>query len=483
LNHSHLSVVDDFAPLVVDLDGTLIHSDVLHELLLLLVRENPLLLFSAICWLLKGKVYFKKQLSKNVSLCINLLPYNQELLQYLRCQRALGQRLILCTASDMSVAISIADHLGIFDDVIATSDTTLNLAGKNKANMLVERYGPKAFDYIGNSHVDLPVWGKARTAVVVNGSSRLIFKVEKMVQIKKIIKPSSSFKEWVHAIRIRQYIKNLLIFVPMFTSHQTINQDFLESLLLAFASFSLCASSVYIANDLLDLESDRRHPSKRFRPFASGNLPIWQGVLVAIILITASLTMAFHVNDYFFLWLAIYFFLTCCYSLYLKRLALVDCLILAILYTLRIVAGAYAVNIPLSFWLLAFSIFLFLSLAFLKRFAELRLHQNSAIDKAHGRGYYMGDASLIQQLGVTSGYSATLVLALYLNSENVIRLYQTPEIIWAAIPLILLWVSWMWLKADRGLMQDDPIVFATKDTTSIFIGACFITVFLLARIL
>jgi 4-hydroxybenzoate polyprenyltransferase len=206
------------------------------------------------------------------------------------------------------------------------------------------------------------------------------------------------------------------------------------------------------------------------------------GAILAPVLILSSLVMAQYVGGNFLPWLLVYFVLTCAYSWGLKRLVLVDCLTLAILYTLRIVAGAAAVNVPLSFWLLAFSIFLFLSLAFIKRYAELQAQPNSGSNKVHGRGYYLDDASFVQQLGITSGYTATSVLALYLNSENVIIFYRTPEIIWGAVPLMLLWISWMWLKAHRGLMHDDPIVFAIKDKVSILIGALFMVILILARV-
>ena len=252
---------------------------------------------------------------------------------------------------------------------------------------------------------------------------------------------------------------------------------------LAFLSFSLCASSVYIVNDLLDLESDRLHPRKCSRPFASGQVPIWLGVALIPALIIASLIIAQSVGGSFLPLLLVYFGLTCAYSWVLKRIVLVDCLTLAILYTLRIIAGAAAVSVSLSFWLLAFSIFLFLSMAFIKRFVDLQAQLNSSYNnKVHGRGYYLDDVTLVQQLGIASGYSATLVLALYLNSENVIKLYRTPEMIWGTVPLILLWISWMWLKAHRELMHDDPIVFAVKDKVSILIGILFVAILILAGV-
>ena len=469
-------------PLVVDLDGTLIHTDMLHEYAIRLLRDKPHFVSAIPFWLLGGKALLKQKLASHVDAEISSLPFNQQLIDWLQSQKDLGRRLVLCTATDISIAKMIADHLKLFDDVIA-SDGIQNLAGKNKANALVEKYGENGFDYVGNSSVDLLVWEKSKQGVVVNGSSKLVQQASLVTEIEHVIsKAKNSFKTWIKVFRLHQWIKNVLIFVPIFAAYQVITSELWINLGLAFLSFSLCASSVYIANDLLDLESDRAHPRKCSRPFASGQIPIWMGAILAPILIFSSFAIAQHVGGSFLPWLVVYFGLTCAYSWGLKRLVLLDCLTLAILYTLRIVAGAAAVSVPLSFWLLAFSIFLFFSLAFIKRYAELQAHPEGDAKKVHGRGYYFADAPLVQQLGVTSGYAATLVLALYLNSENVIKLYRTPEIIWGAVPLMLLWISWMWLKAHRGLMHDDPIVFAIKDKVSILIGALFITILVVARV-
>ncbi len=468
-------------PLVVDLDGTLIFSDMLHETAICLLRDKPHFVFALLVWLFRGKALLKQKLASQVDLDVTSLPFNQKLIDWLQSQKDLGRKLVLCTATDISIAKMIADHLKFFDEVIA-SDGIQNLAGKNKANALVAKYGENRFDYVGNSSVDLLVWEKSNQGVVVDGSGTLVDRARAVTEVEHLIsRDKNNFKTWIKVFRLHQWIKNVLIFVPIFAAHQVITGDLWSNLGLAFLSFSLCASSVYIVNDLFDLESDRAHLRKRYRPFASGQIPIWKGAVLAPVLIFASFVMAQHVDGSFLSWLLVYFGLTCAYSWGLKRLVLVDCLTLAVLYTLRIVAGATAVSVPLSFWLLAFSIFLFLSLAFIKRYAELQAHSEGDVKKVRGRGYYIKDASLVQQLGVTSGYAATLVLALYLNSENVIKLYRTPEIIWGAVPLMLLWVSWMWLKAHRGLMHDDPIVYAVKDKVSVLIGVLFFTLLIVAR--
>ena len=468
-------------PLVVDLDGTLIHTDMLHESAIRLLKDKPHLVLAIPFWLLGGKALLKQKLASHGNTEITLLPFNQRLIDWLKLQKDLGRMLVLCTATDISIAKKIADYINIFDEVIA-SDGDQNLAGRNKANALVAKYGENGFDYVGNSSLDILVWEKSKYGVVVNGTSKLVRQASFVTEIEHVIsKAKNNLKTWFKVFRLHQWVKNILIFVPIFASHQVITGELWSNLALAFLSFSLCASSVYIANDLLDLESDRAHPRKRSRPFASGQIPIWMGAVLAPALTFSSFAMAQYVGGSFLSWLLVYFGLTCAYSWGLKRLVLIDCLTLAILYTLRIVAGAAAVSVPLSFWLLAFSIFLFLSLAFIKRYAELQTHLEGDAKKVHGRGYYIADAPLVQQLGVTSGYASTLVLALYLNSENVIKLYRTPEIIWGAVPLMLLWISWMWLKAHRGLMHDDPIVFAIKDKISVLIGVVFIAILIVAR--
>ena len=463
-------------PLIIDLDGTLIHTDMLHESALRTLRDKPAEVLRIPFLLARGKAVLKRRLAQHGEFDVASLPYNTALLDWLRQERSSGRKLILCTASDRSIADAIASHLGVFDEVMA-SDGVINLAGKNKADALVERFGKAGYDYAGNSHADLPVWRSARRAVVVNAPADLARRAADCCEVERsFAPPGAGLKVWRKVLRVHQWLKNLLLFVPLFAAHQFTDTANWVPLLLAFIAFSLCASSVYIANDLLDLESDRQHPRKRNRPFASGQVPAWQGVLVAPVLLLASAAVAWNVGGTFFAWLAGYFVLTCVYSWLLKRIMLVDCLALAMLYTLRIVAGAAALSMQLSFWLLAFSVFLFLSLAYVKRYAELQVQILHGKKKAHGRGYYTTDAPLIQMLGVCAGYAALMVLALYLNSETVLTLYRSPEFVWGAVPVMLFWVSWMWMQAHRGRMHDDPLVFAVKDKASLFAGACFAAV-------
>jgi 4-hydroxybenzoate polyprenyltransferase len=309
---------------------------------------------------------------------------------------------------------------------------------------------------------------------VVNAGGRIARAAGKVAEVEKEFPaPVLGLATLRRVLRTHQWLKNVLLFAPLLAAHDIFNAARWIALLLAFASFSLCASTVYIANDLFDLESDRVHPRKRTRPFASGAVPAWMGVMLAPVLLTASLLLGSRAGAGFLAWLLAYFALTCMYSWRLKRLVLVDCLTLAVLYTLRIVAGAAATGVTLSFWLLAFSLFLFLSLAFVKRYAELQLQAPGGKGKLHGRGYAAADAPLIQMLGINTGVAAVVVLALYLNSDAVILQYATPEMVWGAVPVMLFWISWIWLQAHRGQMHDDPLVFAVKDKVSLGAGLAF----------
>jgi len=469
-------------PLVVDLDGSIISTDMLHESALRAFRHHPLDIFRIPLWLFKGKAALKRILASRVTFDPGSLPYNQELLSWLRQQKADGRTLVLCTASDRTIADAVAAHLGIFDEVIA-SDGFTNLAGKYKAKLLEQRFGHSGFDYVGNSSADLAVWECADRAVVVNASADLTKKVAAVCKVQQIFsRELFGLMTFLNVLRVHQWLKNLLLFVPVVAAHQLMVTDNLATLVLAFFSFSICASSVYIVNDLFDLESDRLHLHKRTRPFASGQVPVWMGVVLAPLLFVASLILGVYVGGNFIAWLLFYFLVTCAYSWGIKRLALLDCVALAMLYTLRIIAGAAAAGLAMSFWLLAFSVFLFLSLAFVKRYAELGLQRLTGKESTYGRGYLTSDAPLIQALGIASGYAAVLVLALYINSDAVVKIYRAPEYIWGAIPIMLFWISWMWLQAHRGNMHDDPLVFAVKDKTSLLCGLAFATVILIGTV-
>ena len=469
-------------PLVVDLDGTLIHTDMLHESAIRLFRDKPFQIRHIPGWLSCGKAQLKEELASRTAFDPSALPYNDNLIDWLRSQRENGREVILCTASDTAIATRISEYLGCFDDVMA-SDGNTNLSADQKAVALESRYGRGGFDYAGNSARDLPVWKASHKAVVVNASPEVEKQAAECCKIERVFPPPAvTLNTWSQVLRVHQWLKNLLVFIPLLAAHQYANLDGWLTCILAFISFSLCASSVYIANDLFDLESDRHHARKRHRPFTSGHVPAWKGVVLAPVLVLLSVMLAVFVGAQFLSWLLIYFIVTCAYSWWLKRQILVDCLSLAVLYTLRVIAGAAAAGLSLTFWLLAFSVFLFLSLAFVKRYSELAEQVNLGKPEVHGRGYTASDTPIVQIMGISSGYTAVLVLALYLNSDAVLKLYNTPELAWGGVLIMLYWISRMWMQAHRGNMHDDPLIFAIEDRGSLIAGAAFAAVMLLSTV-
>jgi len=474
------SAPETSVPLCVDLDGTLIRSDVLWESLMLLLKRNPFYLLALPFWLLRGRAAMKKEIAERTELNPANLPYHEAFLKYLKAERAQGRVLILATAADGRLAQNVAAHLGLFSDVVASNGET-NMRGKNKGHTLAARYGSKGFDYAGNSTVDLPVWQEARRALVVNADERLAREARSLTEVSHVFnEPDSTSHALIKALRPHQWVKNIIIFVPLLTSHRFNEPRLLKSAVLALIAFSLCASSVYVLNDLLDLDADRQHATKRHRPFASGRLPLPYGFLLVPLTLGLSVTVALLLPWSFVAVLALYFVLTTSYSWRVKQIALLDVFFLAGLYTMRLIAGHAATGVEYSFWLLAFSMFIFLSLALVKRFTELKSLRLQNKQDSKGRGYSTTDLELVAMLGVASGFMAVVVMALYVNSEQVTRLYHQTLVLLLLCPMLLFWVSRVWLIAHRGQMHDDPIVFALKDRVSYLIGALTLGVLWLA---
>ncbi|HEY3697826.1 MAG TPA: UbiA family prenyltransferase [Spongiibacteraceae bacterium] len=470
-------------PLVVDLDGTLLKSDILLESGLAFLRAQPLRFYRPLLWLLRdGKAQLKARLAEIIFVDITTLPFNAQLLEWLREEKARGRSLVLATATHQSYAEEIGNHLGLFDRVLATNQS-VNLSAERKRDALVDAFGEKGFDYVGNSHDDMTVWAAANAAIVVDPEPGVARRAGAMANFIKIIETrNGAGKAWLKQLRLHQWLKNLLIFVPLLASHQFRSLPLLTNALLAFLFFSLCASSVYLLNDLLDLNEDRRHPTKRLRPFAAGTLSVKRGIIAFPLLFFAALTGSFLLLPLkFTAALLLYFLVTLAYSLLLKRIVIVDVVALALLYTIRIIAGTMACYLDLSFWLLAFSMFMFLSLALVKRYAELHMARAKGDDmKISGRGYYPSDLEMISSLGAASGYLSVMVLALYIQDQSISHLYSHPRFIWLACPLLLFWVSRTWMLTHRGQMHDDPVVFAVKDRVSLLTGALMVLVFWIA---
>ena len=462
--------------LVVDLDGTLIKTDLLIESALDLLKRSPVSLVFFPVWLSRGKAHLKAEIGERVEIDPASLPYNTEFLKFLRAEHGAGRRIWLATASHRKLAERVAAHLGIFERILAT-ENGCNLAGKAKLDALVSHLGPKGFDYAGNALADLRIWPHARRALVVRperGVERgaaLLSTVERVFPREK-----AGLRDYLRAIRLYQWAKNLLIFVPLLLAHRFYELPLVLNCAIAFLAFGLTASSAYVLNDLLDLTADRHHPRKRHRPFASGTLSASAGFWLVPSLLLAAGALTVLLSLAFAFVLTIYFVGTLAYSFKLKHHPMLDVMTLAGLYTLRVIAGAVAASVTPTFWLLAFSVFIFLSLALIKRYSELRVMQLEGKQVARGRGYEVGDLTILSAAGIASGYLAALVLALYVNSPEVLRLYRTPEAIWLLCCLLLYWVSRMWMITHRGDMHDDPIVFALTDGPSLVIGATAVAI-------
>jgi 4-hydroxybenzoate polyprenyltransferase len=460
------------AVLCVDLDGTLIRGDLLWECILVLLRTSPLTLLLIPFWLLSGKAGLKRELAARVQLNPANLPYRQQVLDLLHREKAAGRRIALATAADRELAETVASYLGLFDEVHG-SDGQTNLKGATKAAFLAERFGASGFEYIGDSVADLIVWRSSLGAYVV-GSEARAEQAATVTTLKSTIldpKPGSgaalpaAFRMWINALRGHHWAKNLLLFLPLALSHNLAAAPILRAL-AGFVLFGLCASGLYILNDLLDLHSDREHPWKKERPFAAGDISIPQGLVAAFLLLSVALGMGFLLNTDFGLALVGYSALTMLYSFYLKKIALLDVFVLSSFYSFRILAGALLSATPLSQWFLAFSMFFFLSLAMAKRHSEL-LHAGNLVKAGKsGRGYHIGDRELLLALGVGSSFSAVVILSLYVHSQDVRLLYSSPEFLTLLCPIVLYWLSRVWLQAHRGELRDDPVTLAIQDPVS-----------------
>jgi 4-hydroxybenzoate polyprenyltransferase/phosphoserine phosphatase len=463
--------MQESVPLVVDLDGTLIPSNLLLESVILLVKRSFLSMFLLLLWLMRGKAAFKAEVTRRVALDVSALPLNQPLVERLKQEKARGRRLFLATGAHESLARKIADRLGLFEEVLA-SDGKRNLTGHDKLAALLERFGSTGFDYAGNAVADYPIWRAARLATVVNASPRIVNWATMYANVDEVFpRCTPTLATYVRALRLHQWLKNLLLFAPLIAALRLTDVDALVRLLIGFFAFGCCASSTYLLNDITDLEDDRLHPNKRHRPFASGRLPITRGfVLIPTLLAAAALLSAF-LPWHFSLVLVVYYVMTLAYTFLLKRLEAVDVVTLALLYTTRIFAGGAAAGIPISVWLLTFSIFIFLSLALAKRCAELLLMQKHGKQTSSGRGYRLADLPVLHSMGVGSGYVAAVVLALYLSSPQVAIAYTHAELLWVFMPILVYWVTRVWLKTYRAEMHDDPLVFAVRDRISLVCAA------------
>jgi 4-hydroxybenzoate polyprenyltransferase len=460
------SSVSTDIPLVVDLDGTLVKTDLLIESLLVLIKHNPLYILLLPIWLIQGKAYFKQQVGRRVTLDVCSLPYNVRLLEYLCEHHEKNRRLVLATAADRHIAYQLADYLQLFDAVFA-SDGVVNLSSENKRARLIAEFGEKGFDYAGNDRCDLVVWSSARKAILVNPERNVLTAAKKSVEVVRVFKEHKGrLRLYLRELRLYQWIKNILVFVPLLAAHRIDDPILLTQAVLAFVAFGLCASSVYVLNDLLDLQDDRRHPQKRQRPLAAGDLSLLSGLRLIPILLALSIAVSLWLPPSFLVMLGAYYTLTLAYSLYIRRMVLMDVIVLAALFTMRVLAGSAAVSIWASPWLLAFCMFLFISLALIKRYAELTTIRNTSGKKAKARGYIIGDRELLAAMGSASGFLSVLVLVLYISNGPAHQFYGRHHILWLVCPFLFFWLGYLWLVAHRGAMHHDPLVFSLRDRIS-----------------
>jgi 4-hydroxybenzoate polyprenyltransferase len=455
----------DRVPIVVDLDDTLLRTDSFIESIFVLARTKPMSLFRLPLWWLAGIAHCKRQLAAAAVPDVHLLPYHTSFLSFLREQKALGRPLILATAADAGLAGEISRDVGLFDEVLA-SDGRINFRGKIKRDRLIGEFGERGFDYAGSRPGDFPVWRAARRALLVSPSAHLERKVSGVTPIERVFRePKTGFFDYLHALRAHHWVKNFLVFMPLALAHRFFEFELLLRAALAFVAFNLCASGVYLLNDLLDLPADRRHPKKRERRLASGRIRLAHALLLLPLLLAGAFGIAWYLSLGLAAVLVVYVLLMVEYSMKLKDFAMVDVLVLASGYALRIAAGAVAVGVILSPWLLTFCVFLFLSLALIKRCSEL-VFAELAPGPAHARGYLGGDKVVLVAQGIASGYVSVLVLALYTNSDISQRMNTRHEFFWGTCLLLLYWVSYLWMMAIRGRIHNDPVIFALSDRVS-----------------
>jgi 4-hydroxybenzoate polyprenyltransferase len=474
---------NDTLPIFVDLDGTLIKSDVSYESFLALIKQNPLNFFKAIAWFIKGKPYLKAKIAESVELDAKHVPFNVEFVKYLRNEKEKGRKIILASASEKKFVENIAAESGLFDAVIAT-DKGLNLSGKNKTKAIKDYCEThnlnSGFAYAGNSSVDIPVWKVANERILVTDDKFFAGKVSKKMHFEKKFIFGRPLKSLILSLRPHQWSKNLLIFVPMFMAHKLFEPQILLATGYAFIAFCCAASSIYLINDLLDIEADRIHRTKMKRPLASGAMQVRTALIVIPVLLAVAAGISLNLPRNFSLCLCLYIFSTVLYSFFLKKIPVLDIIVLAMLYVLRLFAGSMSGGVFVSQWLLSFSLFAFTSLACLKRFSELALVKSEHLEKSLGRGYKVGDLEPISQFGTASAYLSVFVLVFYINSKEVAALYKNAGVLWLLCPVVLYWITRVWILAYRGKVHDDPVVFALRDKVSYLIVAIATAILMLA---
>lgn len=457
---------DSATPLVVDLDGTLIHSDLLVESAFAHVGAAPLRIGGLLLSLSKGKAALKAKIASGTPIDATHLPYDDRIVALVRETREAGRPVHLASASNERYVRAVAEHLGLFDGWFASNEHE-NLSSSTKGRRLVETFGEKGFDYVGNDRADLAVWTVARRCIAVHPSTAVRRDLLKLDPEALVLdSPGNRPRAWIKLLRFHQWAKNALVLVPLLTAqHFDLVSAFEE--IGAFLAFSLAASAIYILNDLVDLDADRKHPSKKRRPLAAGTVPVMEAMVLAPLLLVVALGGALAIAPAFAAVLAAYLFLTTAYTFVLKRKMMVDIIALASLYTIRVIGGAAAIAVPVSEWLLGFSMFIFTALALIKRYVELAARLDANLPNPTNRNYLKSDLDIVAALAAAAGFNAVTVFALYISSDTVRHVYRHPQALWLVCPILMYWLGRTLLMAHRRLMDDDPIVFALRDWNSL----------------
>lgn len=469
-------------PLAVDFDGTLARSDGLLDAVVHTALRAPKHLPGVFASLFSGRLALKEKLQGIGAYKPASIPLDEEFLAFIRAEKAQGRQIHLVTASPHQVAEAVAERVDLFDSVMGSRDN-VNLKGKHKAEYLRQRF-PEGFAYAGNDASDLDVWRHAKSAVTVGAPPSVANRLQRLgIPIEqRFERKAPSLKSWLKLMRVHQWSKNALMFVPLMLAHQYGNWDVIASTAIAFLCMGLVASATYILNDLSDLDADRQHATKRFRPLASAEISVPGGIAVASVLALLGGVGAVLLDPLFAATLAVYVALTVAYSLRLKAIALLDVFVLGLLFTLRIMMGVVLLHVPPSPWLMVFSLFFFFSLSMTKRHVEIvRAAERGHVGRIKGRGYLPGDAPMTLGLGLASSTVAVTLLFLYVaNDAYPVGAYKSPQWLWAISPLVFLWTTRIWLKSHRGRLDDDPITFALRDPPSMGLGLAVFACFILA---
>ena len=468
--------------LVVDLDNSLLKIDLFLEGLIKSLFSQPTVFFKSIFMALKSKATAKSYIAKNIDIETDFLPFNKTVLNIIDKYRENGYQIILATGAPSMYVTKINSFKQLFDNIISTGSSSVNIVGANKLEKIKSLVGDE-FIYIGDSKKDLPIWCHCKKAILVGFNQRLEKNlIENGVEIIQIINTNKSiFSSFVRQIRLHQWAKNFIILVPPLASFKISDYGIFKNSLMGFFSFSFLASSIYIMNDIIDLDQDRKHPTKKYRPIANGDLQILYGLLLIITFTAIGLSVATNLGDSFLVVVMLYIFLNIMYTSKIKKMIILDVITLMSFYNLRLIAGHVIDGIPLSTWLLSFSIFLFFSLGLVKRYADIKLMETRGVVSSLGRGYSIVDNNLIFSLGVSSGVIASFVLVLYTSSNQIQQYYSSPMILVSLAPLMLYWISRLWIFASRGIIKNDPVKFTLKDKHTYIVGIAGVVIVLIAR--